>query len=654
MKKEKSLILLKPNLGQPELINLVEFSDETPEKGKKVSFRTYFLSNIKLSSEDLQQKLISNVYIQPILKDSGDFLKRRGQLQKLEISKITFINLDELGPLMDLALNENELIIRDIYNTLLKINKGILKDKYLYCVNVQLEGLLKIRNLLEKQEQSFILFDLIYPNYDSTESLINYHSIAIFNKSAEDFNFIHATDLHIARRNDFISKHLRNKARKRESKSFHGSEINKGPPILERDFIIKKGFQEEKWNSLQFAKYNFNYDLRRFIKFANDKAAKKKLDFIILTGDLIDFREIVMGNDIYVNNFEVFISILLGVNKRVEIPPYLVEDEYLNQNEIMVPIFTTTGNHDYRIGHYSLYAGKIRKIFGMTKEDIKNYHDLKFFSYYNTIRSGAKYLRYYFENINPNLNYTFQFGEKWFFICLDTGEDSKINLYNLFRGAPKSKGLSNYQIELLKQFIKKSNNRKVIILMHAPPISPATKYYKQKKLKKLLNSKENVKWADLYEDNLNHLIGKRELNDIIDLNHQTIKNNRKNFLKTCLGCFMDIQKKVEIILCGHNHTIIELRIKAFNSNEKNHQRNNCNSIKFYTNKYGEIINSLNNNNDLETFFNENRPFIFQTQSLGPIAKNPFKFKPPGFRFISIIENQIKKIELYSLYLIKKK
>lgn len=646
MNEKNKLFLLNPNLGQPELINLQEEDSKSKEKKYDVIFYAIFLSKIKISEEELKKTLLNSTYIQPILKERGNFAERRGELYEIELQTISIVNKNAFNMSSNDKIN---IIINDIYKTLLKIKKGILNEETLFVVKFKINQLQKIENLLEDLGRGCLLFDIIIKNENSGCHIINYHSLTIFKKEFDNFNFIHATDLHIARRNDFISKHVSNKAKKLTKEDSKEERNEKYLSILERDFILKEDFQEEKLDLLKFAKYNFNYNLRKFIEFANEKFIANELDFIVFTGDLIDYIEIAMGNDQYKDNYEVFILILLGKEKKKDVPPYLIEDEYLNKQEILIPIFTTMGNHDYRIGHYSLYAGKVRGIFGLTKEDIKGYHDLKFFSYYNIIRSGAKYIESYFHNINANRNYFFYFGN-YFFICLDTGQDSKKNIYNLFRGSPKSKGLSDYQINFLKKAIELSKNRKIIILMHSPPLSPERNYYKKKKLKKKLDLVRNIKWSDLYENNLKSKIGKGELNEQIRLDHQTIKKNRIEFLNICAGCFKKRAKKVELILCGHNHTLKEFRLKCLPNENNSKSNEDISSVKIFTEKYRELINQLKENTKIKSFFEEKSPFMLQTQALGPISRNYLKFKPPGFRFLRIKSNQVIKIHIFSFHI----
>ncbi|MHA1762705.1 MAG: metallophosphoesterase family protein, partial [Promethearchaeota archaeon] len=481
----------------------------------------------------------------------------------------------------------------DIYLNLNKIFREPIENKTLHVIKFEILDVNSVRNLLKQEQRKYLLFDIVVKIPTLTSPIINYHALAIFNKDWKNFSFIHATDLHVARRNDFISFHLKNETKNKLKNKIEPLTKNNSFSILNRDFEIKIGFQENKIDKLKHAKYNFNYNLRKFIKFVNERVKANELDFIVFSGDLIDYIEIAMGNDRYQNNYHVLTSILLGINMDDESSSFFTQEEYQNQNEILAPIFTTTGNHDYRIGHYSLHFGKISKIFGMTKEDIKHYHDLKFFSYYSTVRSNPKYMKYYLEKINVNLNYSFKFGNKFLFICLDTGQDIKRNLYDLFRGAPKSSGLSDYQIQFLKEILEMNENKKIMIFMHAPPLSPMKNYYKLKKLRKLLKTNQYIKWSELYEDNLKKIKGSGHLNDLMHFNHQTIKSNREMFLKLCLALDLKTNNKIELILCGHNHSLKEFRLEPNTHHGSNQKKEKGVFFNIFTHNYRKIINSMN-------------------------------------------------------------
>ncbi|MFX1394572.1 MAG: metallophosphoesterase, partial [Promethearchaeota archaeon] len=485
----------------------------------------------------------------------------------------------------------------------------------------------------------------------------NYHAIAFFNKDWGDFKFIHATDFHIARRNDFISKFLKDKAkdrinRYRTQKKKITSEANF---ILKRDFEYRKDFQKENIEKLRYAKYNFNYNLRKLISFINKRVKENELDFVLMTGDLTDYINIARGNYQYENNFLVFVEILLGINRGLDKFPYFTEDEYINKEEILAPIFTLVGNHDYRKGHYSLRIAKTHKIFGMKKKDIKGYYDLKFFNYLTVIRSKDKYLKDYFKYLNPNLNYKVKIGDEFNFIFIDTGHDSIANVHDLLSGGPSTKGIKDYQVDLLRTYIRLSYNEKIIVVMHTPPISPSFSKLKQRKFKRKFKLERKIEWRDFYENNLNKYLGDPRLDRVLNLKYQTIMYNWANLLKIFTGSDEFIRRKVDLVLCGHTHTLKEFRLKEARETEKInfgyflfpiYVKVPC---EVYTNRYRDFFRKFRDPNELKIWFDVDKPFVFQTQAVGPISLK-YKFKAPGFRYFSIKNNQILAADVYSLHL----
>jgi hypothetical protein len=53
--------------------------------------------------------------------------------------------------------------------------------------------------------------------------------------------------------------------------------------------------------------------------------------------------------------------------------------------------------------------------------------------------------------------------------------------------------------------------------------------------------------------------------------------------------------------------------------------------------------------DFKVWFDVNKPFIFQTQAIGPLSLK-YKFKPPGFRCYKIENDQIIEVKVFSLHL----
>ena len=651
-------IIIKPNLGQPILLNLGDFKNKTNEYNRSIIFDALIITKQSHSIKRILEYFYLNLYIQPILKDEGDFQQRRGDLYPIKLAEISKIeNLDFRDQPI---LEEQNCIIWDIFNCVLQLDNVFGKRKELYHVKFELEISIvkKIEQLLKEIKRNFLLFDIVHDIPNRTDNKVNYHSIAIFNKEWKNFDFIHASDFHIACRNDFILNFLKEKARaKWEYYKKRKKKINKVDTfVLTRDFEFREDFQEEKYEELRYAKYNFNYSLRLFIEFVNEKAIQNELDFVLMTGDLIDYLNIARGNYLYENNFHVFIEILLGLNRGLEKPPYLGKDsEYINKKEILVPIFTTIGNHDYRKEHYGMRFSQIHKIFGMTHSDIKGYYDIKFFNYLTALKSKDKYIIDYFRYINPNLNFRLRIGDNYTFIFLDTGQDSVADLHDLLTGGPSTKGIKDYQVDLLRTYIKLSYNEKIIIVMHTPPISPNLSTSKRRKYKKQLGIKNRkLDWSDFHEDNLKNINMTGRIDQMLNLKYQTIMYNWATLLRIVTGSDKIIRRKVDLILCGHTHTLKEYRLKEAQETEK---------INFgfwffpiyievpcevYTSTYRKKFDTFKDASDLKIWFDVNKPFVFQCNALGPLSAH-FKYKPPGFRFYSIKNNQITKVKVFSLH-----
>ncbi|MBL7790769.1 MAG: metallophosphoesterase, partial [Saprospiraceae bacterium] len=153
------------------------------------------------------------------------------------------------------------------------------------------------------------------------DTRINYHSICVREEmpNPEKINFLHVTDCHISGRNDLIPQLIL--------------------PVL------------EPWQKKIFkSRYlNYNDNLRAIIRYANQRAREGNLDFIIITGDLIDYlHDGYFSGDTYHygqgkdaptipdntrSNYTKFIEIITGTDNKGE--------------ELQVPVFTIPGNHEY-------------------------------------------------------------------------------------------------------------------------------------------------------------------------------------------------------------------------------------------------------------------------------------------------------------------
>jgi len=150
-------------------------------------------------------------------------------------------------------------------------------------------------------------------------------------------NFVHLTDLHVATRNDLWQAEMRS--------------------------IITGNIQPRAQRII-----NFNEHLRTFIRWANDPADQGTLDLVLALGDLVDFVQIgLTQREPGDNNWTVLIDILIGSPR----------EAHYNNRGLHVPLFTTTGNHDWRPLPYPPNA--TLDIFNMTKQCAREldylYHD---------------------------------------------------------------------------------------------------------------------------------------------------------------------------------------------------------------------------------------------------------------------------------------
>lgn len=200
-------------------------------------------------------------------------------------------------------------------------------------------------SLLRKKNEKYLptLYDLVLTDKSNKLEKVNYHSVQFVQNFKKNINFIHLTDPHIAKRNDEILDEVLKKKNKRNRED------------------IKRTYN------------NFNDKFREFVKKANVMADKGELDFIMITGDLVDFAFHGWENEpnIDENNWKTFINIVTGADKEIE--------------RIKVAIYTSTGNHDWRLHPYDplKYSKKIifrkkqlkllNEKFGLYFGELKNY-----------------------------------------------------------------------------------------------------------------------------------------------------------------------------------------------------------------------------------------------------------------------------------------
>lgn len=327
---------------------------------------------------------------------------------------------------------------------------------------------------------------------DGKKFVLFHHAAYVRKKDWKKFGLIHTTDLHISRR----TEEFRNKL------------IQKGHGANAKEFV------------------NYNDGFRDLIHYANHLHKRGDIDFIIATGDLIDFQYELYDRVLYdkqayspgyrpkppksdlikffqdvpenkrglyyeaYNNFEFFLNITLG-----KVPD---QRGISKAEELRVPIFAALGNHDYRRGPYQLHC-KIPVLF--SGKDMDHYESCNLIKKEaKDIQGGHKPTTTEFiaeqsvqtmvpswprNRIFPMHSYSVSLGSHQLVLLnsgrdlgiiddigdalkafLDIGSDEQREFLN---GRPRSEGLSDEDIKLVEDSLKNKDGL-IIVGMHAGPM----------------------------------------------------------------------------------------------------------------------------------------------------------------------------------------
>lgn len=181
------------------------------------------------------------------------------------------------------------------------------------------------------------LYDLVVKNDNNSYSLMSPHCI-FHRPNWNNFGLLHATDIHVARRIDHFKNILREKQVKYPA---HSTAIQDAIDNLN----------------------NWNNGFRDLIRYANDMYRKGVVDGIIATGDIVDYL-FEKGEFLDAGgNFKFLRDLILGHS------PY--PDNEQHAEELLIPIFITLGNHDYRVAPYHPYQRL--NVPGYSDKDMPNY-----------------------------------------------------------------------------------------------------------------------------------------------------------------------------------------------------------------------------------------------------------------------------------------
>lgn len=346
---------------------------------------------------------------------------------------------------------------------------------YQYAYPVTLAVASKHAHCLKARALYNLVHTVPHERYD-----VKFHAVYVHDSDWRDFTIAHTTDLHVAWRNDFIPERL----------------AAMSHPVSPDVYV------------------NFNEHLRQFITYANRAHAEGDLDLIVASGDIVDYiyesnalRPVQIwhypgASDRYaLDNFEYFHDLVIA-----RAPSSLPSGTGIKVGEeLEVPLFTTLGNHDYRLNEYPLTveiaadllifpicSRRVDKygIFGLTEDQAKAFEgelrsvdddNAPYFIYPLSRPDDEPLPRSYAMHINPDANYVVSLGRNRL-VCLDTQSDEGIvttegsalfpsgSQVDFLAGHPDSLGFDDTQLDLLSNVLKGAEGT-VLMACHAPPVN---------------------------------------------------------------------------------------------------------------------------------------------------------------------------------------
>ncbi len=316
-------LIISPNLGCPHIIS-------TDELKHGNTFTLIIAGRYGELTTPLKKGFKGTLFLRAS-SSSGKTLKEMQLSVQGELEEIA-----EWNKLSDINNIEDT---RDLINS--EYHYNVLGENTRYWrirVGIDSKNIEDSNSLLHQKDGKNVpcLYDLVYKDKSNGWERVNYHSVQFVESTLADCKFIQITDPHVATRNDVIL-----------------DEVLKVKSRRSRDDIIK-GY------------INFNGNLRDFIRHANSMADNGELDFVVITGDLVDFAFLGWEDDLNPdeNNWKTFINIITGAGN---------ENKQGNVG-LKVAVFTSTGNHDWRLHPYDPNLTKYnRESFGLHEDELKHY-----------------------------------------------------------------------------------------------------------------------------------------------------------------------------------------------------------------------------------------------------------------------------------------
>ncbi|GAH40476.1 unnamed protein product, partial [marine sediment metagenome] len=389
---------------------------------------------------------------------------------------------------------QNYLVKHEIYGSLNKFYTATIQ----FTLSDEVIEFLKSFN--------FVMFDILMQNPSKAER-INYHSIVISKNDWNNFKFLHATDLHLAERNDRIYEIV-----KKWQKSVRKSEVSeivaqsvKAVSWFQRLLMKKPEGKEQTMKPLQKRFINPNNNFRTFIKHANKRVNQNDLDFIVLTGDIIDFSILSKINkekrktldfDYEFSNWRIFKEILLNISQKKR-------RGMVSGQELLCPLFTIPGNHDFRPFHYDLRWANLYKKIGLNSTEVIALNNELMANPISSITKSFRALKAYLIEVNSSLDFSLKLGINNF-IFLNSGSDSFKNIIDFVSGHPSVTGVTNKQIRFLENLINKTiklgNN--TFLMVHGPPINPKKTMRSSRRFSFSKPSKDKIFSIDEFKESI--------------------------------------------------------------------------------------------------------------------------------------------------------
>jgi hypothetical protein len=280
--------------------------------------------------------------------------------------------------------------------------------------------------------------------------------------------------------------------------------------------------------------------------------------------------------------------------------------------ELLCPIFTTLGNHDYRPYQYDITWAEMYKKIGLNAAEAIALNEMFSASPITALTKSPLALKGYLSYINSSYDFDLRLGKN-LFIFLNSGADSFKNLRDLITGHPSVTGLSSKQIDYLENLInnKIEDKSNIFLFMHGPPVNTGEKKYRINIFNKKGQKFTKIKLRDYKESiiqKIDKIKSKARIDKLFNVKFGCISSNWEKLIKFCKDYCI-------ITFSGHTHTLKEFRLE--DPKEKSTVfdappfvlRKIENPAAIYYDDYSEIYVS-------KDLIEKNSRFIVQTPALG--------------------------------------